>query len=178
MSIGAISFRSVRAEDLPMLRRWLEAPHVRDWWGEPDAELDHIRDMIEGRDPTRAFLILLDGVPVGYIQSWRLGDVLGTEWEEAEPWVALFPPDTVGVDITLGEETLLSRGIGSAAIRTFIDRLRAEGQKQIIIDPDPTNARAVRAYEKAGFTVIPALAGKTPGVLLMQFRETSSISPP
>ena len=24
------------ADDLPLMRRWLDMPHVREWWGEPD----------------------------------------------------------------------------------------------------------------------------------------------
>ena len=47
--------------------------------------------------------------------------------------------------------------------------LRAEGHETIIIDPDPANTRAVRAYEKAGFRPIPALEGRTgEDVLVMQ----------
>jgi RimJ/RimL family protein N-acetyltransferase len=178
MSIGTISFRPVTANDLTMLRGWISSPHVKKWWGDPEVELGYVEDMIGGRDPTRPYLILLDDATVGYIQSWRLGDVLGTQWEEAESWVALFPPDTIGIDITIGEEKLLSRGIGSAAIRAFITKLRAEGHEKFIIDPDPANARAIRAYEKAGFVVIPELAGKTPGVLLLQFQPDASISSP
>jgi aminoglycoside 6'-N-acetyltransferase len=42
-------------------------------------------------------------------------------------------------------------GHGSAFIRDFTDRLLATGTPRVITDPDPVNARAVRAYEKAGF---------------------------
>jgi aminoglycoside 6'-N-acetyltransferase len=36
-------------------------------------------------------------------------------------------------------------------IRAFADQLLASGTPRVVIDPDPTNARAIRAYEKAGF---------------------------
>jgi aminoglycoside 6'-N-acetyltransferase len=45
---------------------------------------------------------------------------------------------------------MLDRGHGSAMIRDFVDALLARGTPRVVTDPDPTNARAVRAYEKAG----------------------------
>jgi aminoglycoside 6'-N-acetyltransferase len=33
----------------------------------------------------------------------------------------------------------------------FVDRLLQSGAPRTVTDPDPRNARAVRAYEKAGF---------------------------
>jgi RimJ/RimL family protein N-acetyltransferase len=38
-----------------------------------------------------------------------------------------------------------------------------------VIDPDPENRRAVRAYEKAGFRAIPRLVGRTGDTLIMQY---------
>jgi aminoglycoside 6'-N-acetyltransferase len=58
---------------------------------------------------------------------------------------------TRGVDQFIGEADMIGRGHGSALIRTFIDDLLATGTPRIVTDPAPENARAVRAYEKAGF---------------------------
>ena len=51
----------------------------------------------------------------------------------------------------IGEPGMIERGHGSAFIRTFIESLLASGTPRVVTDPDPTNARAIRAYEKAGF---------------------------
>src|SRR5215471_8089298 len=51
----------------------------------------------------------------------------------------------------IGEAGMVGCGHGSAFIRAFTDELLAAGTPRIITDPDPANARAVRAYEKAGF---------------------------
>jgi aminoglycoside 6'-N-acetyltransferase len=32
------TLRPVSAEDLPMLRRWLQSPAAGEWWGEPDEQ--------------------------------------------------------------------------------------------------------------------------------------------
>ena len=76
----ATAFDPVGPADLPMLRRWLEMPHMREWWGDPETEIGYIRDMIEGRDTTRPFIFSVDGEPVGYIQYWFLGDYQNASW--------------------------------------------------------------------------------------------------
>ena len=162
-------FRPMTAEIFPLMRRWLEQPHVREWWGEPNAELDFVRDMIDGNDTTRPFIFSVDGEPAGYIQYWFIGHHQNGTWIADHPWLAELPPDAIGVDLTIGEAALLSRGVGSDVLRLFTERLVAEGHRTIIIDPDPENGRAVKAYEKAGYRPIPRLLGRTGDTLIMQY---------
>ena len=173
-----IAFAPVEAEHFPLLAKWLEEPHVRAWWGDPEEELGFIRAMVEGRDTTRPFLILLGGEPVGYIQSWFIGHHQNENWTKDNPWLLELPAETVGVDLTIGEASKLSAGLGSAALAAFVAMLRGDGHQTIIIDPDPANTRAVRAYEKAGFRPVPALQGRTgDGVLIMQHDPKANETP-
>ena len=34
-AMARYAFRPMTADDLPMIRRWLAEPHVREWWGDP-----------------------------------------------------------------------------------------------------------------------------------------------
>jgi len=165
----AIRFEPVTAGHLPLLRRWLEEPHMREWWGDPEEELGFIRDMVEGRDSTRPFIIMQGEEPVGYIQYWFIGHHQNAEWIRDHPWLAELPAETVGVDLSIGDPDRLSKGIGSRALSAFVRKLRDEGFETIVIDPDPNNARAVRAYWKAGFRPIPELEGRTGDALIMQY---------
>jgi RimJ/RimL family protein N-acetyltransferase len=162
-----VEFVPVEQQHYSLLDGWLREPHMRKWWGDPDVELGYIRDLVEGRDTTRPFLIALEGVPVGYIQYWFIGHHQNETWTKDHPWLLDLPSETVGVDLSIGRPDKLSTGIGSAALMVFVAKLRDEGHKTIIIDPDPKNARAVRAYTKAGFRPVPHLAGCTGGVLIM-----------
>jgi aminoglycoside 6'-N-acetyltransferase len=54
---------------------------------------------------------------------------------------------------TIGEPDMLDQGHGSAFVRQHFDRLFAAGAPAIGTDPHPANARAIRAYEKAGFAI-------------------------
>src|SRR5687768_2399130 len=167
-------FRPMSAEDLSLMRSWLARPHVAQWWGDPDTELGYIRDMMEGRDTTRPFIFSVDGEPMGYIQYWFVGDHQNASWIADHPWLAELPSDAVGVDLSIGEPGRLSQGIGSAVLRAFTERLLAQGYRTIIIDPDPDNGRAVRAYERAGYRAIPRLYGRTGDTLIMQYQPETS----
>jgi aminoglycoside 6'-N-acetyltransferase len=63
----------------------------------------------------------------------------------------MHPPGTRGIDQFIGELEMLGCGHGSAFIRHFTDGLFSAGTPRVVTDPSPTNARAIRAYEKAGF---------------------------
>ena len=172
-----IGFTPVTTEHYALLARWLNAPHVRQWWGDPDEELGYIRDMMEGRDTTRPFLIVVDGTPVGYIQYWFVGHHQNQEWVRDNPWLAELSSDTIGVDLSIGEPELLSKGIGSRALKLFVEQRLAEGHTSIIIDPDPDNPRAVRAYKKAGFSPVPHLEGRTGDTLIMHYAPNANETP-
>lgn len=166
---SSYQFRPMTAADLPLMRRWLEMPHMTEWWGEPDEELGYIRDMIDGWDTTRPFIFSVDDEPVGYIQYWFVRHHQNAAWITDHPWLAELPSDAVGVDLSIGDSDKLGRGLGSAALRALAGGLIQQGHRTIVIDPDPANTRAVRAYEKAGFSPIPRLLGRTGDTLIMQY---------
>jgi RimJ/RimL family protein N-acetyltransferase len=174
MAACRYDFRPMTHADLPLLRRWLERPHMQEWWGEPETELGYVVDMIEGRDTTRPFVFSVDGEPMGYIQYWFIGDHQNATWIAVHPWLAELPSDAVGVDLSIGDLAKLSQGIGSAVLQEFSQHLAGKGHRTIIIDPDPANRRAVRAYEKAGFRAIPRLLGRTGDTLIMQFASNET----
>lgn len=151
-----------------MLSDWIGRPHWQEWWGPTDEEVDYLRDMISGRDSTRPFVILCNGDPLGYVQVWRIADNLFEPWLTEAPWMPMLPPGAVGVDISLADAELLGRGLGSAVLTAFVRQLRDEGHHEIWIDPDIGNARAIRAYEKAGFRAVPGIEDPTGACLLMR----------
>jgi len=102
---SSYTFHPLSAADLPRVRQWLAAPHVAEWWGDPDEQFESVR-----------------------------GDL-------NHPSMNQF----------IGEPDLISQGHGSGFIRTFADDLIGTGTARVVSDPGPLNARAIRAYEKAGF---------------------------
>ncbi|WP_299809048.1 GNAT family N-acetyltransferase [uncultured Roseibium sp.] len=163
-----VTFRPVLSEDLPLLADWMARPHWREWWGDPQEELDKIRKKVEGRDTTRPFIFQIDGRDAGYIQVWFVKDQQDPEVAAVYPWISLLPMEAVGVDLSMADGSMLSRGYGTRVLQAFVEKLRREGHRRIIIDPDPANLRAVKAYRKAGFREMEDLLGRTGDSLLME----------
>jgi aminoglycoside 6'-N-acetyltransferase len=136
-------FRDVVEADMAMLHVWMVEPHISAWWGDPAEALAEIRDAIA--DPaTRPMIVELNGEPIAYLQQYD------PHLEEDHPYQDQ-PKGTLGLDISIGPSDLVGRGHGSAILRQYAERLLRRGVPRLVIDPDPENARAIRAYEKAGF---------------------------
>ncbi|MEA2724399.1 MAG: aminoglycoside 6-N-acetyltransferase Ib [Gemmatimonadales bacterium] len=145
----SITFRLLSVADLPMLHEWLVRPHVAKWWS-PTPSLAEVEQefapQISGESTTRAYFVLGDGVPIGYIQSYVAKDS-GEGW-----WPDEQDPGVRGIDQFLAHAEQLGRGVGTAMVRAFVQRLFADpAVTRIQTDPSPSNPRAVRCYEKAGF---------------------------
>jgi aminoglycoside 6'-N-acetyltransferase len=152
-------FRAVTVDDLPMLAGWLREPHVAEWWGDPQEALAEIEAAIDDIS-TEPLIVELDGEPIAYLQSYD------PHLEDDHPYQDQ-PTGTLGLDLSIGDPDLIGKGHGSAIIRQFVGELFAEGAPRVIIDPDPANARAIRAYEKAGFRAFDTRTSQYGPALMM-----------
>jgi aminoglycoside 6'-N-acetyltransferase len=137
------AFRPMAALDLPMIRRWLKMPHVAQWWGDPDEQFELVSEDLD-HPAVDQFVVATGDRPFAYLQcydpaAWANNSFGGQ------------PRGTRGIDQFIGEPDMIGRGHGSAFIRVFIDGLLEAGTPRIVTDPDPQNARAISAYENAGF---------------------------
>lgn len=139
--MAAYQFRPMTAADMPLMRDWLARPHVREWWHDGD-DFEFVSGDMNHHDMAQ-FIVSLDATPFAYLQCYRMGD-----------WHIGFGPQpqgTRGTDQFIAEPMLVARGHGSAFVRKFVDELFATGTPRVVVDPQPDNPRAIRAYEKAGF---------------------------
>jgi RimJ/RimL family protein N-acetyltransferase len=142
------------ADDLRLLHEWLQRPHVSRWWSEQrsyEQVVEHYLPAIEGADATDHYLVLLGGVPIGMLQTYLVAD-----YPEHAELMGVEDTATAGVDILIGEEELIGRGLGTEILRRFVDEIvfvRAE-TTTCVADPAAANVASVRAFEKAGFHAV------------------------
>ena len=159
--MASYQFRPMSAGDLPLVREWLALPHVTEWWGDPDEQFGLVSgDMSE--PAMDQFIVDHDGAPLGYLQCYRL-----TDWNTG---FGTQPEGTRGIDQLIGVPGMIGRGHGSAFIRVFIEDLLTTGTPRVVVDPAPANARAIRAYEKAGFAK-DHLVDTPDGIALLMVRN-------
>ena len=137
------ALRPVSADDLSMLRRWLESPQARQWWGDPDEQYALIEEDL-ANPLMRMRIVSADARPFAYVQDYDVGS-----WPQ--PHLADLPTGTRAIDTFIGEPSMLGQGHGSGFLRLVASQLIAGGAPCVVIDPDVDNVRARRAYARAGF---------------------------
>jgi aminoglycoside 6'-N-acetyltransferase len=161
MMAAAYAFQPMTAADLPLIKRWLAEPHVRQWWGDPDEQYELVSGDLDEAAMDQ-YIVSVTGDPLGYLQCYDL-----------TAWYSGFgdqPKGTRGIDLFIGEDKMIGRGHGSAFIRTFVDDCLKNGTPRIVTDPDPKNRRAIRAYENAGFAR-DRLVDTPDGIALLMVRD-------
>ena len=156
MDARLVSFRGLEERDLPLMHKWLNAPHVSKWYAiskrNPSEGIVRVKYIprIRRNDPTTCYAILYGDAPVGMVQSCRLDDYPSVKADyDLEGKVA-------GIDIFIGEEGYVYRGLGSEIMRKFLKEIVFVKYDVdcCIVDPNPDNTSAIRAYEKAGFSYV------------------------
>ena len=152
---GNLVLRAMRAEDLSLMARWRDEPHVRRWWGMDDDPaswtVEEVRrefgPLLTSAEPTTPAIIVVGDRPVGYLQWYRWVDYL----EEAREMGVPDDGASFGVDIFVGEPDMIGAGVGSRAIDLLCTTLFADhGASSVALLTAVGNEQAQRAYEKAG----------------------------
>jgi aminoglycoside 6'-N-acetyltransferase len=140
------------------MHRWLNLPHVAEWWGPEDGsgpsfeEVAHeYGEYVDGIEPIHPYLVLDDDVPIGHLQWMQYRD-----YPAYARILGIDDPGAANCDVFIGDAAFLHRGLGGPLVRQFVlEIIFASGSvTTCFIDPDATNAIAIRAYEKAGFRFV------------------------
>lgn len=165
-------FLHLTEDDLPMLFKWLNRPHLIKWWGR-EVSLDQVREKylsrIEDKEAAKPFIVKMNDKPIGYIQYYNAGEG-NPDWWSDKPGT-----DVLGIDQFIADEENLNKGIGTSMISGFIKLLFEDKHvTEIRVDPRPDNLRAIRCYEKVGFQKIKTII--TPdGLALMMVLKRNKI---
>ena len=154
---SCLTFRLLASGDLSHMHGWLNTPHVLEWWGKAGTTLEAVAakytPRLAGKHATKAFVILYEDVAIGYIQSYKIRE------QPAYSACVQITEDAAGVDLFIGEADYLHRGLGPHILCRFIQH-HVFVQPEImscLVDPDPQNAAAISAYEKAGFRYLKSV---------------------
>lgn len=139
--MDTLHFRHLVADDYPLLLQWLSLPHVKEWWDDGDDTLEKVARHFTS-DPDTVYRFILEQqlpeqapIPLGYFQYYLEAD------------------GSIGIDQFIGNPDFVGKGYGSRALKQFCELIQSQHTvSRLIIDPHPNNKRAIRCYEKAGFT--------------------------
>ncbi|MFZ3572894.1 GNAT family N-acetyltransferase [Streptomyces sp. BH097] len=148
-----MTWRRLTEHDFPLLKSWLEQPHVARWWNHetsPEAVSRDFGPATRGEEPSEDLLVHLGDSPIGLVQRCRLSDYPDYLAELAT--VVEVPPGAMTIDYLIGEPQQIGRGLGSRMIRSVIQATwNDHPDAPCVLVPVPTANRASwRALEKAG----------------------------
>lgn len=170
MDSNRISFRPLAKNDLKTLFNWLNRPHLRHHYQPTPISAEEIREKFTPRldpsHPVRSHIALLDGHPVGYIQSYLIRD-------DKDFAAAAGQQEGVVIDLFIGNVANLGRGIGKSMLRAYtqtIIPILFPHERVCLICHAATNKPALHCSVAAGFTPLRDIIeeGKASTTLALQ----------
>lgn len=152
-----ITFERLTRDRFDLLATWLAEPHVHRWWAHdpsPEAVEADFGPTADGAEPAEDHVVLVDGRPVGVMQYCRLVDY--PEYLEEIEAVIPVEDGAATIDYMIGEPDLVGRGVGTAVITAFVERVWSTepGVTHLLVPVNSGNVASWRALEKAGFRTV------------------------
>jgi aminoglycoside 6'-N-acetyltransferase len=148
-----ITWRRLDEQDFPLLRRWLEQPHVARWWNHETSIEAVTRDFgaaARGEEPSEDLLAFLDGRALGLVQRSRLDDYP----EYLAELAAIFnvPDGAMTIDYLIGDPHQIGQGLGTKMIRSIVQQTWNDhpAATSVLVAVSAANRASWRALEKAG----------------------------
>ncbi len=154
---GKLKIRYLQERDKQLLVKWLSDPAVLEYYEGRDNPFDlaKVEKAFYGKDNgVFKCLVLYGEAAIGYIQFYPVNKQTSTinDFDEQE--------NTYGIDQFIGEPDYWNKGIGTLLVRGIVEFLTDKKQAHnVILDPQLSNKRAIRCYEKCGFYKVRVLPG-------------------
>ena len=146
----ALSFKNLSEQDFVLLHHWLNLPHVRSFYQAQPIALAEVKrkyqTRVESNSPIRCFIIYLDRLPIGYIQTYLIKDA-------ADYANAIATDKGATIDLYIGDVAWLNRGLGWLIELKFLKEIVFQifSIDECYISHDLENIAALKASKKAGF---------------------------
>jgi aminoglycoside 6'-N-acetyltransferase len=138
-----VTFERLQDSHFSLLLKWLEAPHVKAWWDQDvHWTLERIKEkygdygkgykLEKGvQKPFQAYVIYGDARPLGYIQLYNAYDFSREDQIPLEG----FPESLATIDIFIGEEDYVGKGLGSRIMNQFLKEYVDPYYDTCFVDP-------------------------------------------
>ncbi len=175
---SAITFKPLAREHFSLMQKWINTPHVNQWWGNNgewkksdiaqkyEPRLDGFQ-LVNGQEkPIFGFIIYCALQPIGFIQIYNAYDFPREGYE-----LTNLPSSLGAIDFFIGEEAYLHKGLGTVSIIEFIHQYVWKHFDHCFVDPDSGNKAALKCYQKAGFRPVKELTKQA--VVWMLLKKTT-----
>lgn len=146
MKKNNIQLRPATIDDLPLLQKWDNEPHVIE--SDPNDDWQWEIELLRSPVWREQVIAEKDGRPIGFIQ------IIDPALEDSHYWGEV-SEHLRAIDIWIGDANDLGKGYGTKMMNLAIEKCFADsGVTAILIDPLASNKKAHRFYERFGFKFI------------------------
>ena len=141
-----LRLRPASLDDLPLLQRWDEAPHVVD--SDPNDDWGWETELARDPDWREQLVAEAEGRPIGFVQ------IIDPAREDSHYWGDC-GPGLRAIDIWIGEADALGQGFGTRMMDEALRRCFPSPEvTAVLIDPLASNTDAQRFYARLGFRFV------------------------
>lgn len=148
--------------DYNLMVNWLSNPMVKEYYGGLNNAVDlesimkKYRPRVLSESPVVACIIEIQGEPEGYIQYYPIKS--DEDYDLKNKITIDFSKNNYGIDLFIYDEKNRNNGFGTIIIQLLLTYLfEQKNADEVFIDPQTWNHRAIRCYEKSGFTPIKVI---------------------
>ena len=150
LQIDQFSFEQVLIKYQKLILSWLQQPHVSEWFCGQGLEntIQELNKFLHSSSIFQYWLAFDQQHPFALLMT----SSVDKPSDELTRWCS-DTGETITLDILIGDSNYLGKGIAHHLIQRFLVS-RFPRVKEVLIDPDATNLRAIHVYKKAGFQII------------------------
>ena len=145
-----LTYRLAEQEDKEMILEWLDKEHVRPYFHGEGLKntIEDLTTFVDQKNSVYTHWIASHGdTSFAYLMTSEIKQD-GSEDERFKRW--LKGDRAITLDLLIGEENFLGKGLASPLIQSFLIE-NYSNVDEVFIDPEIANGRAVYVYERAGF---------------------------
>ncbi|MCH9620887.1 MAG: Aminoglycoside N(6')-acetyltransferase type 1 [Chlamydiia bacterium] len=153
------TFKKASISHKDLIFSWLAKPHIQEFWDNSSEHKEDILIFLEGRKKTSTYFKGSFTYWIGYINNDPFAFIMTSEILPKEDIPQIWKEHlsktgkTIGIDFCIGNEEYLGKGYAAKTLEAFTDYIKKSNSQidRFYIDPDESNPKATRVYEKAGF---------------------------
>jgi len=146
-----ITFEALQESHLALIHKWFNEPHVQKYYSLRPWTLEQIHQKltphITKEKTIDSFVVFLDQIPIGYIQSYAIAQF---PWEDQELSEKIVKRST-GIDFFIGDPLYVGQGYGQEIVLAYLNEKIWPHFRYCLADPDSENKASLHLFKKLGF---------------------------
>lgn len=147
------TFKPVLQNQRQLIHHWITQEHIKEWLHGEGLQntFNDLEKFFNGTSWGQHWIAYDDDIPFGYLLTSKEGK------------------EAITLDLFICDLNYLGKGLSVQMIREFL-LSQFPNVKEVFIDPEATNTRAIHVYEKVGFQIVGEFIAKWHPVLHYKMR--------